>query len=62
VDPQNAKKAAEEFIKREKRLDVLSLYMVSWCYYDFSAEWLAVENAAMYAASHNDVVDVDITP
>jgi NAD(P)-dependent dehydrogenase (short-subunit alcohol dehydrogenase family) len=29
VDPQNAKKAAEEFIKREKRLDVLSLYMVS---------------------------------
>jgi NAD(P)-dependent dehydrogenase (short-subunit alcohol dehydrogenase family) len=29
TDPQNAKKAAEEFIEREKRLDVLSLYMVS---------------------------------
>jgi NAD(P)-dependent dehydrogenase (short-subunit alcohol dehydrogenase family) len=29
TDPQNAKKAAEEFIKREKRLDVLSL-----CFHD----------------------------
>jgi len=35
VDPKNAKKAAEEFMKRETRLDILSLYMFyvvgTWC-------------------------------
>jgi len=27
-DPRNAKKAAEEFMKKEQRLDVLGLYMI----------------------------------
>lgn len=28
-DPRNSKKAAEEFMKKEKRLDVLSLYLLT---------------------------------
>jgi hypothetical protein len=34
-DPRNAKKAAEEFMKQEKRLDVLSQYMFLFAH-DFS--------------------------
>ncbi|OJA18609.1 hypothetical protein AZE42_01760 [Rhizopogon vesiculosus] len=45
-DPRNAKKAAEEFMKKEKRLDVLSLYMF-FCHHDLGAEWFTVHNAAM---------------
>ena len=32
VDPKNAKKAAEEFMKRETRLDILSMYGVVSCH------------------------------
>jgi NAD(P)-dependent dehydrogenase (short-subunit alcohol dehydrogenase family) len=32
-DPRNAKKAAEEFMKQEKRLDVLSQYMFLFLHY-----------------------------